>query len=271
MVFIPSNPARIYGNNIGTRQSGSRYSLSDRQEPNFQLQLSTSQVVQIFRQYFWTDLHVCVSCSFLMNSIQDTMNIHSNFSRRTLCTLLLQFLLFLPGALFPAGTLQAKETSITDFTVSNSENQLVLYLTVTDCFTDDMVAAIHNGIPATFTFYVDILRKRSKWPDKKIKSHEFDHIMEYDSLKKEYRIQRNEKGDSKLTASLAEAKNLMSEINGYRILPLDELEPGSSYVVRVKAKLARKTLPLYFHYLIPFISLWDFDTKWHELTLNLVE
>jgi hypothetical protein len=199
------------------------------------------------------------------------MNIFFNYSRRILRTLLLPFFLFLLASIFPAAPLYAQEASITDFTVANSENQLVLYLTVTDCFTDDMVAAIHNGISATFTFYVDILRKRSKWPDKKITAHEFDHVMEYDSLRKEYRIQRNEKGDSKLTASLAQAKNIMSEINGYKILPLDELEPGSSYTVRVKAKLARKTLPLSFHYLIPFVSLWDFETEWHELTLNLVQ
>jgi len=194
------------------------------------------------------------------------MNIFFYFSRRILCTLLLPLFLFLL-----ASPLYAQDASITDFTVSNSEGQLVLYLTVTDCFSDDMVTAIHNGIPVTFTFYVDILRKRTKWPDKKIMDHEFDHVIEYDSLKKEYLIQRNEKDDSKLTASLAESKKFMSEINGLKILPLDELEPDSSYIVRVKAKLARKTLPLYFHYLIPFISLWDFETKWHELTLNLVQ
>jgi len=199
------------------------------------------------------------------------MNIFFTISRRIFCSFALPLFLFLLASIFPTALLYAQEASITDFTVSNSENQLVLYLTVSDCFTDDMIAAIHNGIPATFTFYVDILQKRSRWPDKKITAHEFDHVMEYDSLKKEYRIKRNEKGDSKLTASLAEAKNLMSEINGYRTLPLDELEAGSLYTVRVKAKLARKTLPLSFHYLIPFVSLWDFETEWHELTLNLVQ
>lgn len=200
-----------------------------------------------------------------------TMNIFFQLSRRILCTLLLPLFLFLLASIFPAAPLYAQDASITDFTVSNSEDQLMLYLTVTDCFTDDMVAAIHNGIPVTFTFYVNILRKRSNWPDKKISAHEFDHVMEYDSLKKEYRITINEKDDNKLTASLAEAKSLMSEINGYTVLPLEELQPDFSYILRVKAKLARKTLPLYFHYLIPFISLWDFETEWHELTLNLVQ
>jgi hypothetical protein len=190
------------------------------------------------------------------------MNIKNNIYRNF-------FYAFLLANLLLANTLHAQDAKIKDFTVSNSDSQLLLYLTVTDCFTEDMESAIHNGIPATFTFYVDIYRKRSKWPDKKIKKYEFDHIMEYDSLKKEYRIQRDENGDSKLTSSLDDAKLLMSEINGFKIMLLEEIDPEASYIVKVKAKLARKTLPLYFHYLIPFTSLWDFETDWHELTLQL--
>ena len=197
------------------------------------------------------------------------MKINFNISRHLFYSLLLPLFLCLLTNLFQARTLYAQDATITDFTVSNSESQLILYLTVTDCFTDDMEAAIHNGIPATFTYYVDIYRQRSNWPDKKIKKYEFDHIMEYDSLKKEYKIYRDEKSASKLTTSLDEAKILMSEINGFKILPLKEIAPNTSYVLKVKAKLARKTLPLYFHYLIPFTSLWDFETKWYELKLHL--
>ena len=197
------------------------------------------------------------------------MKINFNISRHLSCFLPLLLFLWLLSNLLQPHTLYAQEATITDFTVSNSDTQLLLYLTVTDCFTDDMESAIHNGIPATFTYYVEIYRTRSNWPDKKIRKHEFNHIMEYDSLKKEYRIQRDEKHDSKLTTSPDEAKMIMSEINGFKILPLTEIDQQASYIIRVKATLARKTLPLYFHYLIPFTSLWDFETKWHELTLNL--
>ena len=190
-------------------------------------------------------------------------------SRHLFYSLFMLLFLCLPLNLIQASPLYAQNAAITDFTVSNSESQLLLYLTVTDCFTDDMESAIHNGIPATFTFYIDIYRERPNWPDKKIRKYEFDHIIEYDSLKKEYRINRGDKNDSKLTTSPDEAKMLMSEVNGFEILPLAEIDPESTYRIRVKAKLARKTLPLYFHYLIPFTSLWDFETEWHELTVHL--
>ena len=128
-------------------------------------------------------------------------------------------LFFVVATVFQPLQLQAQEATITDFTVSNSESQLLLYLIVKDCFTDEMETAIHNGIPATFTFYVDLYQIQKAWPDKKIDSLNFNHIMDYDSLKKEYQIQRAEKNDSKHTSSLEEARNLMSEINGFRFFP----------------------------------------------------
>jgi hypothetical protein len=131
-----------------------------------------------------------------------------------------------------------------------------------------METAIHNGIPATFTFYVDLYLMRKTWPDKKIASLDFNHIMEYDSLKKEYKIHKAEKGNSELTSSLEEAKSLMSEINGLPVFPLEQLDDEATYKIKAKAKLAKKTLPLYFHYLIPFSSLWDFETEWHELNFH---
>ena len=134
--------------------------------------------------------------------------------------LMIFFFLTLLTSLFQTTNLYAQEATITDFTVSNSEDQLLLYLTVKDYFTEEMKTAIHNGIPTTFTFYVHLLKKRNNWPDKKIAEHEFNHSIEYDSLKKEYLIQRNEKNDSRLTPSLEEAKTLMSEVNGLKVFPV---------------------------------------------------
>ncbi len=179
------------------------------------------------------------------------------------------FFFFLMANLSLVRNSYGQEAAVTDFTVANSENHLLLYMTVTDWMSEEMKAAIHNGIPITFAFYIDLFVSRSKWPDKKIREYEFHHIMEYDSLKKEYVIQRHENGDSKVTASFAEAQKLMSEINGFRVLPLAELDARKSYTLRAKAKLASKAMPLYFHYLIPFSSPWDFETDWYKLRLQL--
>lgn len=197
------------------------------------------------------------------------MTIAHNCFRRLMGRLLLGFFLFTLAIFCHGRSALAQEAAISDFTVANSESHLLLYLAVSDWFTPEMEAAIHNGIPITIAFNVDLLARRNNWPDRKISEHEFNHVMEYDSLKKEYHIHLDERGGSKVSASLEEAKKLMSEINDFKVLELDELVPQASYILRAKAKLARKTMPLHFHYLIPFSSPWDFETAWYELSLRL--
>ena len=150
------------------------------------------------------------------------MTIHFRHLRYLLSCLLLGVFFFTIASFCHVSSSFGQEASISDFTVSNSETHLLLYLTVSNWFTEDMEAAIHNGIPITFVFNIDLFAKRANWPDRKVNEHEFNHIMEYDNLKKEYLIHRNEKGDSRATASLEEAKKLMSEINGFKVLPLYE-------------------------------------------------
>jgi len=197
------------------------------------------------------------------------MRIDFSFIRNLPCFLLLGFFFFALANFGPVRNSYGQEAAISDFTVTNSESHLLLYMTVTDWMTEEIEAAIRNGIPITLAFYIDLFAIRTKWPDKKIGEYEFSHIMEYDSLKKEYIIHRNEDGNSKIATSLEEALKLMSEINGYKVLPLDELDPQTSYKLRAKAKMTRKTMPLYFHYLIPFSSPWEFETKWYKVTLQL--
>lgn len=162
------------------------------------------------------------------------------------------------------GTLLAQKATIEDIIVTNSESDVLIYFTVNDCFTEKILAGIHNGIPATFTFYVDLLRVRKALPDRKIASHTFSHTLTYDNLKEEYHIFLAEKNQEIVTKSLEEAKRIMAEANGFKTIRLERLQADRTYRLKVKAKLAKKTLPLYFHYLIPFSSLWDFETDWHE-------
>lgn len=164
------------------------------------------------------------------------------------------------------GYLAAQEAAITDFSINNSDTHLLLYLTVTDCFTKELETGIHNGIPATFTYYVELYRTKKAWPDRKLASHVFYRTLTYDNLKEEYSIISSTNDKKATTPSLSQAKILMSEISGFKVFDSSRLEADARYKLQVKVKLAKKTLPLYFHYLIPFSSLWDFETDWQTLS-----
>lgn len=176
---------------------------------------------------------------------------------------------FLSG--FFAGDLLAKEkeAALKDIVVANSETSLLLYMTVENGFRADMETGVMNGIPATFTFFVTLHRVRSGWPDREEFSLTFDHMLEYDNLKEEFVIRYGEKGGRIVkTKALSEAKTLMSEVNGLEFYHTADLDPDAEYIISVKTRLARKTLPLYMHYLIPFWKLADYETKWYEIKLK---
>ena len=181
---------------------------------------------------------------------------------RVFSSLLLALALFWGGGQ-PA---LAQNATIEELIVTNSSTDLLLFLTVNNAFTKQMEEGIKNGIPVTFSFYVKLERKRNTWLNQELVSLNFDHTLSYDTLKEEYSIVRSDtSGQTFRTKSLAEAKKAMAQLNGPPIVPLKSLLPEAGYLLRVKAKLAEKTLPLYFHYVIPFLSLWDFETEWYTV------
>ena len=160
----------------------------------------------------------------------------------------------------------AQDAFIKDVVLTNSSKNLLLYFAVENAFTPEMEDAVRNGIPATFTFFVEIHRHRKAWLDQEIVSMTFDHTLSYDNLKEEYRIKIDDKKNKEIvTKSLAEAKAHMVEVNGLAVVSLGFLKAGEEYTLNVKARLAEKTLPLYFHYLIPFWKLWHFETDWYDV------
>ena len=159
----------------------------------------------------------------------------------------------------------AQNATIEELIVTNSSTELLLFLTVNNAFTKEMEEGIKNGIPVTFTFYAELERKRM-WMNRQLVSLKVEHTMTYDTLKEEYSVVRSElPGQIFRTKSLAEAKKNMVQLNGLSVVPLKVLVPDAGYLLKVKARLAEKTLPLYFHYVIPFWSLWDFETEWYTV------
>lgn len=172
-------------------------------------------------------------------------------------------LLTLSTLFFCQAARAAVKADIRDIVVNNSNDQLLLYLTVAKAFRPEMEEGIMNGIPASFTFFVSLREMEDGRPGKQVVSVEFDHVLSYDSLKEVFNLRFSETNTSFSLNTLKEAKNLMTEVNGFRIVDLTQLRPDARYFLSVKVRLERKTLPLFFHYLIPFWQLRDEETDWY--------
>ncbi len=165
----------------------------------------------------------------------------------------------------PSFSRQDRTPAISDIIITTSATDLLLFATVKNSFTPEMEEGVKNGIPISFSFQVELDQVRDFWPDSTLVEKEVVHRLTYDSLKEEYSVELGEKHRTEVTRSLARAKQLMAELNGLTVIARKKLIPDASYILRIKATLVKTTLPLGIHYVLPFTSLWDFETDWRAI------
>ncbi|MDQ1333589.1 MAG: hypothetical protein QG552_539 [Thermodesulfobacteriota bacterium] len=184
------------------------------------------------------------------------------FYRYIVVALVMSFLF----GLFPGRAAWAAKARLADIVVTNTRDDLIVYFSVADCFTDDMQKAINNGVSTTFTFFVKLCEVRDWWWDKDIADLKVSHEIKYDSLKKIYEIRLSSSDDKVVyVKDFEEAKKLMSEIVGLKVTELRNLQRGNRYQISMMAELDKIRLPFYFHYVFFFLSLWDFETDWYTV------
>jgi hypothetical protein len=165
--------------------------------------------------------------------------------------------------------LWAKQAQIADIIVTNNQEHLLVYFNTKGCFTPEMNKAILSGIPTTFTFLLEIYKPRSFWPNKKLSAVRLHHTIKFDSLREEFNLTLSERGNQAFTVKeFPRAQEIMADVSNIQLIPLKQLERNSQYQLRIKAELNKVTLPLYLHYILFFVSLWDFETDWYVVEFN---
>jgi len=160
----------------------------------------------------------------------------------------------------------AQDAKLKNIIVTNTRDDLLIYLTVEGAFREKMETAISSGVPAAFSFFVNLYRARGFWFDKELAELKIQHTIKYDNLKNDYIVTRSWDGNQqRVVKSFQEAKKLMTEIDSLKVVELNRLEKGTQYQIRTKAQLSKLTLPFYLHYVLFFVSLWDFETDWYTI------
>jgi hypothetical protein len=111
-----------------------------------------------------------------------------------------------------------------------------------------------------------LYKTTKNWPNEQVAAFNFQHIMIYDTLKENYRITLEEDNNRVLSCkSLDEGQKILNEINGAKVVALNQLIPDNRYTLKIRAELYQKTLPLSLHNALPFFSWWDVETDWHSI------
>jgi hypothetical protein len=161
---------------------------------------------------------------------------------------------------------QTRNASLEDIVVTNTRDSLLVYFTVTNCFTEEMVQAIENGISTSFLFFIRLYEKKDFWWDEEIASVTITHEIKYDNLRRVYVVKSPfANGDVIQLTNFEEAKKLMSEIVGFKLVDLSSLGKGKRYKVSMMAQLDKVELPFYLHHILFFVKLWDFKTPWYNV------
>jgi hypothetical protein len=155
---------------------------------------------------------------------------------------------------------------IADISVTNSREDLLLYLKVKDAFTGPIKEAVSSGVPTTFSFFIVLEEVRQLWANRTLVEETLAHTIKYYNLKKEFTVRRSwEEEDPVPLRSFEEAQARMNRIDGFKVIRLDRLKKGKTYRIRVKAKLSKMKLPFYLRYIMVMASIWEFETDWHAV------
>ena len=178
--------------------------------------------------------------------------------------LLSGLLLLVSGS--PAPAAGDRDPAIKDIIVTTSENDLLLFATVRNAFTEEMLAGVRQGLPVVFTFRMELVKARKLWLDITLVESTVTHTLSWDEGAQVYRVAFSEdEGRVETTASLDEARQLMTELNGVKVITLDQLVPDAPYAIHFKVTLKKGSLPLGLGALAPAAVWGDFETDWRTI------
>ena len=84
---------------------------------------------------------------------------------------------------------EKEDAVITDLTAATSETHLLLFGSLRNSFTDEMLEGLHSGIPIRFSFFIELHEFTKSMADRIIASRSFAHTLSYDILKETYRVE----------------------------------------------------------------------------------
>ncbi len=166
----------------------------------------------------------------------------------------------------PVAAETKRQATISELTATTSETHLIMFGTLVNSFTSEMLETLNSGIPLHFSFFIELHKIEEGWPEEQITALNFQHIMTFDTLKEMYRVTTEENNNKEQSfKSLFDAQKIVNEINGAKVVNLNELVPDTHYKLKIKAELFKKTLPLSLNSIFPFLTWWDIETEWHSI------
>ncbi|MFB3072790.1 MAG: DUF4390 domain-containing protein [bacterium] len=127
-------------------------------------------------------------------------------------------------------------SSLAPLTLVNSRGKLCVSTRLNGGFSKDITETITSGIPATFSYEIELWRQRRRWKDKFMDSKVLDRVVTFNSLRGEFKVvQKGSSGSWKRKSKhLQEVKNWVTLVDTLPLVKLSTLDPSNEYYVRVR-------------------------------------
>ncbi len=119
------------------------------------------------------------------------------------------------------------------------DGRVLVSFELADGFTDEIRAAIHSGLPTTFSYEIELRRASPIWFDKTIASARVSATVRYDNLTRRYQVSRLLDGRVEEADVTEEEAVVARRLTAFERLPLfntSPLEANAEYYVRVRAR-----------------------------------
>ena len=158
------------------------------------------------------------------------------------------------------------KAEISKIVIDKNGKNLEASFRLIDCFNSDMEEAILNGVPTTFRILVSVEKPSIFLVKSKVADFTLQHTIRYNRLNNEFQVELPEHPQKILvTRNFDEAKKWMSTVDNLPVIPTCWLTKDQEYYLNVKAELSKVGLPLFFRYILFWVSLWDFETEWYTV------
>jgi hypothetical protein len=144
-------------------------------------------------------------------------------------------------------------------------SELQVGFRVQKAFDRRLLDTLDSGLAIRFTYSVQVVRARDVLPDQVLSERSLDRTLVKDNLKNRYVVTFGSEAQD--VATLAEAQELMSRVEGVRVILPERPGRSGPLLLKIRAKLQQFRLPFHLHYLFAFVSYWDVDTDWYVLEL----
>ncbi len=158
--------------------------------------------------------------------------------------------------------------------MDTSSNFLVLSAKLESDLSSKISETIHSGLVISFSYQVELMKKRSLWFDEEISANNIIHTVKYDTLSKQYTVNLNNNSDNPkdkqvlITDSFEQMKNWVAILDKVKITPTFKIKTDSDYYIQLKAQVEALDVPFPWGY-VPFIDLFEnIETPWAVYPLN---